>query len=1539
LTTDPGLAYFCCGDKNMTNTCPSREVLTSFALGRLPADVLEPMGDHLEECADCQAELETCDDAADTVLSQLRHCVLDEEFLDEPGYAEAMARIAAVGREPSVASQRILQAVPDAAPNLGMVGPYRLLMKLGAGGMGTVYKALHTKLKRVVALKLLPVERTQDTQAVTRFEREMEAVGRLSHPHIVLAHDAGEVDGRHFLVMEYVEGLDLSDLVRRHGPLSVPNACEIIRQAAAGLQHAHENGLVHRDIKPSNLMLTPEGTVKLLDLGLALLPEADNNNGSELTSTGQAMGTLDYMAPEQAGDSHEVDIRADIYSLGATLYKLLTGTAIHSGPDYKTAIQKWKALALEEATPLDERCPEAPAELSSFVQQMIAKDKDDRPAEPAEVAELLGGFTAGCDTAALLADWEPEPMPEVSTPVSQSTSTFHRLSSAFTDTEQHRRGSARPDVRAATPHTQPAAGWGRSIIIGLLLLLAGGGSVGLWQLIIRIRDNDGNERVIEVAEGSNVVVEQQAARTPADAAAEQPTEDDSQLLVSTHRIDPKRLDSTAPVSKYALVSHPARIPGVAGWTVETKLPRGVIRNMELSPDGQYLAYVSDGAVRIHEFEELKFVRAFMRPDLRDLAWLPDSKSLATIEGRGNGNSLVRIWQVADGRQLRQIEVAGTVRGMTEADFAPRISCSAKGLLAVADNSLSVPIFDIKTGEQVKELRHPTLINALGWSPTGDRLATQSGAWSSHRCYLWSSLDADSPHDLDMDMRTGGGNGLDNGLYRFVWSADGEHLALGLKSKVAFYEASSGQRLKTVASEGGEERTNVVTAPGPGPAFVCFTGESRQVVYLSDEKNKSSVPMPFNPSSMVIHPESGRILTTDRYGNVRLQAYNAREMLERDALTAERRRLNAPAGYHRRPRNAVWTPSCTRIATDGTFQCDPRYLRREWFQSVRSRLGLNDRRANDWHGLSVLKNGVEISKIVSEGRTSGPTRFDLSGTYVGTVCEDSVTRIWKIATGELVGEYSSGQPEMPNFTAFFANGRFVEVSAKRIVTVSKADFSGVETTVKAIAGGHGVLAALSPDSRRLAVGGSAGIRIFDESLQPIGRTIATRLYDGGFANRGLEWRNESTLAVYTADRNVELIDVETGRTVHSFAFPWGTFPFYQPPKNFGHTGRFFVSDDWGCYRQLDTFTGYVEAMVFYGGADYLHVGMTGHYDATPAVENQLFYLVDLEDGTQLNLAPKEFAQRFNWKNDSKRLRQDYVVRAKSLIENGYRPKDDVQAKPFVHDPPTLPDITKWKLGTPVNLGPGVNGPRRERHPTLSADELILVFTSERSGYLDLWMSTRSTQDESFGKAVTLGPRINSRNHDTGPALSADGLTLFFVSTRDNAEVNGPGRLYVTTRERVDADFGTPRLVEFAGEPSVGCRGPFISADGLELWFSRWNDGPQLYRVRRKTPNGEFAAPEPIGTQQNINNDFGSTDSSALSSDGRVLLTSGAGQYALLRENSEEPFRVFQKLRYESPLPTGAQEPHLSYDGKRVYFSSDKLEDKWDLWMAPILIDEQ
>jgi hypothetical protein len=224
---------------------------------------------------------------------------------------------------PNAETPSPLPIEPNDKPLPTVLGEYELLERLGAGGMGEVYRARHRRLGKLVALKVIRKTDPYAAEALARFRREMEAVGTLDHPHLVEAQYAGEQDGVLYLVMKLIDGVDLHELVKQRGPLPSAEACELIRQAALGLQYLHEHRLVHRDIKPSNLMRTPTGTVKVLDLGLARFRSGSSDQ--DLTQPNMMMGTPGYLAPEQILNAANVDIRADLYGLGATFFYLLTG--------------------------------------------------------------------------------------------------------------------------------------------------------------------------------------------------------------------------------------------------------------------------------------------------------------------------------------------------------------------------------------------------------------------------------------------------------------------------------------------------------------------------------------------------------------------------------------------------------------------------------------------------------------------------------------------------------------------------------------------------------------------------------------------------------------------------------------------------------------------------------------------------------------------------------------------------------------------------------------------------------------------------------------------------------------------------------------------------------------------------------------------------------------------------------------------------------------------------------------------------------------
>lgn len=288
--------------------------------------------------------------------------------------------------------QRTAPHLPPVELDVGArLGPYRILAKLGQGGMGAVYKATHSRLDKVVAIKVLSAQVTQQADAVIRFEREMRAVGKLTHPHIVQAFDAGDIDGTHYLAMEFVDGVDLQQLVKDQGPLSVDEACRAIRQAALALSAAHGAGLVHRDIKPSNLLMDKSGQIKLLDLGLALLSE-DSGAAVGLTTSGQAFGTPDYMAPEQWEDAHTADARTDLYALGCTLHHLLVGHPPYGTDRYRTAVGKLKGHVNDPIPPLSTERHEVPAEVVVIYARLMAKLPAERFQTAAELAQALTPF-------------------------------------------------------------------------------------------------------------------------------------------------------------------------------------------------------------------------------------------------------------------------------------------------------------------------------------------------------------------------------------------------------------------------------------------------------------------------------------------------------------------------------------------------------------------------------------------------------------------------------------------------------------------------------------------------------------------------------------------------------------------------------------------------------------------------------------------------------------------------------------------------------------------------------------------------------------------------------------------------------------------------------------------------------------------------------------------------------------------------------------------------------------------------------------------
>lgn len=374
--------------------CPTQQSLGQYVEGALTLVEHEQIESHIDQCNLCSDTIQALDASLETRLGKLVSNAHHSKNLKNGEAENDQAQRSQTQYDDTLdlMTQRAKQIWHEqdshaAKPNrIGeTIGNYEILRLLGEGNMGQVVLASHRQMKREVALKFISPELLASSAARTRFQREIETTAKLQHPNLVIAHDAGEVDGQHFLVMEYVQGVDLRSKVKQSGPLDIATAMQCTADAARGLHHAHEKGIVHRDVKPGNIMLGSNNTAKVTDLGLARFSDGDPKS-VEISHTGLVIGTSAFMSPEQCAGSRELDFRTDIYSLGCTLFYLLTGRNVYQAD---STLQMLRAHAEEPIPAVREFRPECPLGLENLLSCMLSKRAQDRPNSMSNVAEKL----------------------------------------------------------------------------------------------------------------------------------------------------------------------------------------------------------------------------------------------------------------------------------------------------------------------------------------------------------------------------------------------------------------------------------------------------------------------------------------------------------------------------------------------------------------------------------------------------------------------------------------------------------------------------------------------------------------------------------------------------------------------------------------------------------------------------------------------------------------------------------------------------------------------------------------------------------------------------------------------------------------------------------------------------------------------------------------------------------------------------------------------------------------------------------------------
>jgi serine/threonine protein kinase/WD40 repeat protein len=850
--------------------------------------------------------------AAPVSLEEFQRAIVELGIMD----AGALARLAAgfPSGVPGLARALVLsgrltayqaQALTQGKARGLAVGNYLILDKLGAGGMGMVFRARHRRLGQVVALKILPPSWARDRERVLRFRREIQAAARLDHPHIVSALDADEDRGVHFLTMEYIEGHDLDRLVRQGGALAVEQALDCLIQAARGLEAAHARGIIHRDIKPANLMLDAAGTVRVLDLGLARLVDTTSSFGpaadTALTQSGAYMGTVDFMAPEQAQDARRVDHRADIYSLGCTLHFLLTGRPPFEGANI---IQRIMAHREGPAPSLRATRPEVSQPLEAVYLAMMARRLDDRPRSMSEVIARLESCRSSADEAqharsglkrfstTAIASTAPTPQEtnfelsifarsddEQPVPLDPSRPCDDRV----VDDHPPLPLAIAPRETTASPrqHQRSASGSSGSHRRRRVALAALGGAAALGILLAAFTVNRPRPDSASVLQERT----EQPAKRPAEAAP------DSIALQSVDEVSgpgtiatPGTPGTPAPVSKTFLAPEKASARPVMTVRVAPNTPAKVpprpapvptydvaerfrghktpVKAIAITQDGRLALSAAGKAARLWDVRTGREVRPQLGhpSDVLDVAITPDGRwALTATWGLTNHDGGLRLWNLDGPHPVAKYLRSGHVGPVRAVALFPHghtlrgLSGGEDGRAILWDLSVSRQIWTM--GPQKGSIHS----RAIAFSPSG-RMAITAG--QDRLVHLWN---------LATGQESARWQGHRDSINALAISADGRRALTGSADQtVILWDTSTGSPIRRFKMPDGDRQPSVGFLPDG--SIVAAGGQIGRLV-LWDAHSGTILRQADGPlikhAALAVLPDGHRVLTADDDAVVRI----------------------------------------------------------------------------------------------------------------------------------------------------------------------------------------------------------------------------------------------------------------------------------------------------------------------------------------------------------------------------------------------------------------------------------------------------------------------------------------------------------------------------------------------------------------------------------------------------------------------------------------------------------------------------------------------